>query len=162
MHKILVLTAMLAALPLTVASAESAKAPAGSMEVSDLPAACAAASADQSDMSKLMNGVKGMGDMVAGSAVSDMMGHSMGDAGKASMQSMATMQASMAQAMTIEDPDMAFNCGMIAHHLGAIAMAKVELDIGKDEASKARAQTIITDQQKEVGEMTDWVESHAK
>ena len=51
MHKMLGLTAMLATLPRTVARADDAKAPAASMELSDLPAACAAASADQSDMS---------------------------------------------------------------------------------------------------------------
>jgi uncharacterized protein (DUF305 family) len=51
---------------------------------------------------------------------------------------------------------------MIAHHLGAIAMAKVELQHGKDEAARKMAQKTIDEQSAEVEEMTKWVEEHAK
>jgi uncharacterized protein (DUF305 family) len=67
------------------------------------------------------------------------------------------MQGAMAQ-----DPDVAFNCSMIAHHQGAIAMAKTELQYGKDDAAKKMAQKTIDEQSKEVEEMTKWVEEHAK
>ena len=62
---------------------------------------------------------------------------------------------------TIKDPDLAFHCGMIAHHAGAIAMAEVELKYGDDEESKAMAQKIIDAQGPEIEEMTAWVEENA-
>ncbi len=62
----------------------------------------------------------------------------------------------------IKDPDLAFNCGMIAHHQGAIAMSEVELKLGKDEKSKEMAQMIIDAQRKEIEEMTARVEALAK
>ena len=61
---------------------------------------------------------------------------------------------------TIKDPNLAFHCGMIAHHAGAIAMADVELRYGDDETSKEMAQKIIDTQGREVAEMTAWVEEH--
>ncbi len=62
----------------------------------------------------------------------------------------------------IKDPDLAFNCGMIAHHQGAIAMSEVELKTGKDEKSKEMARMIIDAQKKEIEEMTARVEALAK
>lgn len=54
----------------------------------------------------------------------------------------------------IKEPDLAFNCGMIVHHQGAIDMANVVIKFGKDEASKAMAAKIIKDQMAEIQEMT--------
>jgi uncharacterized protein (DUF305 family) len=67
----------------------------------------------------------------------------------------------MMAAHMIKDPDLAFNCGMIAHHNGAIDMAKILLKYGDDEESKKLAQEIIDAQEKEIKEMTEWVEEHA-
>ena len=71
------------------------------------------------------------------------------------------MHDAMAQAATISDPDLAFNCGMIAHHQGAIDMAETELKAGKDPASLALARQIIDAQKREIAEMTAWVVQHA-
>ena len=80
----------------------------------------------------------------------------------ANQAAMAVMDGPMMRAATIRDADLAFNCGMIAHHAGAIAMAKVELEMGKDEASKTLARAIIAAQEKEIAEMTAWVEAWSK
>ena len=71
------------------------------------------------------------------------------------------MNGPMMATHTIKDPDLAFHCGMIAHHAGAIAMAEVELQYGDDEQSKAMAQQIIDAQGPEIEEMTAWVEKNA-
>ena len=81
---------------------------------------------------------------------------------KANSDAMLAMHEPMMQAAMIKDPDLAFNCGMIAHHRGAIAMARVELAMGRDEASKALARAIIEAQEKEIAAMTAWVESHGR
>ena len=85
----------------------------------------------------------------------------MGEAQTASMQAMMKMNAPMMAAHAIEDPDLAFHCGMIAHHAGAIAMAEVELKYGDDEQSKEMARKIIEAQGPEIKEMTAWVEKNA-
>jgi uncharacterized protein (DUF305 family) len=41
-------------------------------------------------------------------------------------------------------------------------MAKVELQHGKDEEARKKAQKIIDEQSREVQEMTKWVEEHGK
>jgi uncharacterized protein (DUF305 family) len=105
----------------------------------------------------------GMQGMMHGMNMSGMMGRmeGMDEAQKASMQAMMEMNGPMMATHTIKDPDLAFHCGMIAHHTGAIAMAEVELKYGDDEKSKAMAQKIIDAQGPEIDEMTAWVEEHA-
>jgi uncharacterized protein (DUF305 family) len=71
------------------------------------------------------------------------------------------MHEGMARAATIKDPDLAFNCGMIVHHRGAIAMAETELKSGKDPVSLKPAETIISAQKREIAAMMGWVERHA-
>lgn len=113
-----------------------------------LPPACEAAATAAGTMPPM----GGMQNMAA----------SMDDVQKANMDAMMQMHDPMMKAMMIKDADLAFNCGMIAHHRGAIAMAQVELQMGADEASKKMAQMIIDAQEKEIAEMTAWVEKHAK
>jgi uncharacterized protein (DUF305 family) len=60
------------------------------------------------------------------------------------------------------NPDVDFRTHMIPHHKGAVAMAKVALMHAKDPATKAMAQKIIDDQEKEVGEMEAWLKKNAK
>ncbi len=105
----------------------------------------------------------GMPGMMQGMDMSGMMGgmEGMDEAQQASMQAMMEMNGPMMATHTIEDPDLAFHCGMIAHHAGAIAMAEVELKYGDDEESKAMAQKIIDAQGPEIEEMTAWVEENA-
>jgi uncharacterized protein (DUF305 family) len=60
------------------------------------------------------------------------------------------------------DPDVDFRTHMIPHHKGAVAMAKVALRHAKDPATKAMAQKVVDDQEKEVGEMEAWLKKNAK
>jgi uncharacterized protein (DUF305 family) len=154
MRKFLKVVAALAILPFGSALAQDAATPAMPGEKIALPAACEAA-AGSMDMSKMMGGMDGMSGMMSG-------GGMMEGAPKANMQAMMGMHAPMMKAMMIKDPDLAFNCGMIVHHMGAIAMSKVEIEMGKDEESKKLAETIIAAQEKEIADMTAWVEKNAK
>jgi len=61
-----------------------------------------------------------------------------------------------------KDPDVAFVCGMIAHHQGAIAMARAELKHGSNAEAKRLAERIVNDQGKEIEEMTAWLAKNAK
>ena len=49
--------------------------------------------------------------------------------------------------------DVAFLTGMLAHHQGAVEMANTELSAGKDPATKALAQSIVTSQSQEISEI---------
>ena len=150
MRKITILSAALLAAAVSHASAQGQHGMASSSEQVTLPAACEAA-AGSMDMSKMMGGMEGM-----------MSGGQMDEVQKGNMDAMMKTQGPMMKTMSINDPDLAFNCGMIVHHQGAIAMAEVELKLGKDAKSKQMAQMIIDAQKKEIGEMTAWVEKHAK
>ncbi|WP_309084555.1 DUF305 domain-containing protein [Chelativorans sp.] len=80
------------------------------------------------------------------------------DAGhKALLDSMSVMEA-MGPAMMVPDIDVAFVCGMIPHHQGAIAMARAELEHGDDEWAKAMAEKVIAAQEQEIAEMIEWLE----
>lgn len=90
------------------------------------------------------------------------MGDMMTDDQKASMEGMKSMHMNMMQGMMKKDADVAFVCGMIAHHMGAISMSEVELKYGDNEWAKKTAQKIIDAQTKEIAEMTDWLDKEAK
>jgi uncharacterized protein (DUF305 family) len=59
------------------------------------------------------------------------------------------------------DPDRDFVAGMIPHHQGAVDMARVELQYGKDPALKKLARDIIASQRKEIAFMRQWQARHA-
>lgn len=93
---------------------------------------------------------KGMGNMAA-----------TGDNGPSS-QAFAAANAKMHQAMTFAftgDADVDFAKGMIAHHQGAIDMAKVALKYGKDDKIRKLAEDIIKAQEGEIAMMTGFLKA---
>lgn len=81
---------------------------------------------------------------------------------KAYMAAAQAMHGPMMEGLQASDPDVAFVKGMIAHHMGAIEMAKVQLQFGKDEQAKKWANAILQDQQREIDEMQAWLRSNAR
>ena len=70
---------------------------------------------------------------------------------------MGAMGDKMSVAGSLADPDVAFVSGMIPHHIGAVEMAKVQLEYGKDETMRKLAQAIIDGQQAEIDLMNGWL-----
>jgi uncharacterized protein (DUF305 family) len=58
------------------------------------------------------------------------------------------------------DADKDFIMMMIPHHQGAIDMAKVELQYGKDDQLRKMAQDIISAQENEIATMKEWQSKH--
>lgn len=54
------------------------------------------------------------------------------------------------------DSDRDFVAGMIAHHQGAIDMAKVVIQHGKDADIRKLAEEIVIAQEKEIAQMKEW------
>ena len=83
-----------------------------------------------------------------------------GDAKKAFMDADHKMMEAMHAVAMTGDPDKDFVAMMLPHHQGAVDMAKVELQYGKDPQIKQLAQDIVSAQQKELDMMKDWLAKH--
>jgi uncharacterized protein (DUF305 family) len=132
----------------TAVAAASAQDPSSqnTVEEIEVPRACRSAQAGN------MPGMMGMGGMQQG----NMMRHQQG-----MMRGMERTMGPMFRGMMAQDPDIAFACAMIPHHQGAIDMAQVQLQEGKDEELRKMAQKLIDDQTREIKDLQSWIESHA-
>lgn len=81
---------------------------------------------------------------------------------KAYMEAADRMHGPMIEGIRASDPDVAFVRGMIAHHQGAIDMAKVVLQYGKDDQAKKWATDVIREQQREITEMREWLKKYTR
>ena len=92
----------------------------------------------------------------AGHAGHDMSGATPGDRAFAASESEMHRKMAAASGQTI---DQAYVAKMIAHHEGAVAMAKVALRDSRDPAIRRMAQTVIDAQTREITQMKAWAPS---
>ena len=106
--------------------------------------------------------------LVAGSSVPAFaqMQHQMDQADnpadKAFIGAMRDMMVGMHQHMPTGDTDRDFVVMMLPHHQAAVDMAKAELQYGKDPELKTLAQSIVTDQEREIALMKAWEDKHPR
>lgn len=82
-----------------------------------------------------------------------------------STQAFEAANARMHEGMAIPftgNADIDFARGMIPHHQGAIDMARIELEHGKDPELRALAQEIIKAQEGEIAFLKAWLAKNAK
>jgi uncharacterized protein (DUF305 family) len=106
----------------------------------------------------------GQGNMGQGGMMMDHSAHGGADAGpstKAFEDANARMHKDMAITFS-GNADVDFARGMIPHHQGAIDMAKIELQYGKDPELKKLAEDIIKAQESEIAFLKAWLEKNAK
>jgi uncharacterized protein (DUF305 family) len=120
-------------------------------------------------MMQNMGGMMGQGGMMGHGGMGRGMGQgapsaqssAIAPATRAYLESADRMHGPMLEGLKAADPDVAFVRGMIAHHQGAIDMAKVRLQYGKDEQTRKWADDVIREQQREIAEMQDWLKKNA-
>ena len=128
--------------------APAAGMPAGEMPMGEMPQA----STHHGNNAGGMGAVMGMGGM-------DM--ETMPEHVQENMRRMMVTMPAMHDGMMNENADVAFACGMIAHHQGAIDMAEVLLEHGEDDQMRTLAQEIINAQVGEIEQMTTWLAENA-
>ncbi|MDF1601909.1 DUF305 domain-containing protein [Mesorhizobium sp. YIM 152430] len=133
-----------------------------------LPEQCTASASSAMDHSSMGHGgMHGNQNEAMHSAMMDMMGmggrdlEAMPEHVQENMRKMMITMPTMHEGMMNEDADVAFACGMIAHHQGAIDMAQVLLEHGDDPQMRALAEEIIEAQVAEIEQMTNWLAKNA-
>ena len=87
-------------------------------------------------------------------------GQAMSPVHRAYADSMQAMHADMMRGVSAQDPDTAFAAGMLPHHQGAVKMAQIELQYGKDPVMRKLAENIIKAQEREIKLMQEWLAKH--
>jgi uncharacterized protein (DUF305 family) len=85
-----------------------------------------------------------------------------GQAPKDMHASMMNMQQQMDSVKASGDTDYDFALMMRIHHQGAVDMAQMELDKGKDPQLQAMAKEIIAAQKKEIAQFDQWIAEYKK
>ncbi len=75
---------------------------------------------------------------------------------------MERMHGPMMAGVRDPDPDVAFVKGMIPHHQGAIDMARIVLQHGKDEQARKWATDVIREQAREIAKMEAWLKARGQ
>ena len=75
---------------------------------------------------------------------------------------METMHMGMMSVEPTGNADVDFVKGIIPHHQGAVDMAKILKEKGKDPELQALADSIISSQEKEIAKMNDWLKRHGQ
>lgn len=93
-------------------------------------------------------------------------GHAMpsAQASNAATAAYQAANAAMHEGMAIPftgDADVDFIAGMIPHHQGAVEMAKIVMEHGKDPEVRALAEKVIAAQEAEISWMQAWLAQHS-
>lgn len=80
----------------------------------------------------------------------------------ANRAAMDRMHEAMAAIEYTGDPDVDFARSMIPHHQAAIDMADILLEHGDDPKLKELAEEIIEAQEREIGELEEWLSENAR
>lgn len=115
----------------------------------------------ESDMGHMGHGGMHGGGMGMGMMSMNMELDGMTEFQRQNMEKMALTMPAMMDGMMHDNPDVAFACAMIAHHQGAIDMARIQLEHGEDGWIRSLAEEIIEAQVQEIDEMTQWLADNA-